>query len=89
MFDVIGMITAGLKVAGQAMARVWGEQTSAEASLQQRSEEAARKKHEALAMLKAANAQGDPHAITLALSAVNGWDTVLRRLHAEAAASSK
>lgn len=86
MWDIIGLLKSGLDTAGKIMSRVWGDQTSAEASLQQRAEEAATKKHAALALLREANASGDQHAISQALSALNGWDAELKRLKDQAEA---
>jgi len=89
MWDVVGLLTTAGDLAKKVLDRLWGDQTSQQASLQQRAEEAASKKHEALALLKAASEKGDAHAISQALSAVNGWDLALKRLHAEAAATNR
>lgn len=88
MWDVVGLLTTAGDVVKKVLDRLWGAQTSQQASLQQRAEEAAQKKHEALALLQAATAKGNAHDVTLALSAVNGWDRRLKQLHAEAAATA-
>ena len=89
MWDVVGLLKEALAVTGHVLHRLWGDQTSQQANLLSRTEQAVTKKHEALALLKAATENGNKHAITLALSAVNSWDTVLKRLRAEAAATAK
>lgn len=89
MWDVVGLLTTAGDLAKKVLDRLWGDQTSQQANLLSRTEQAVTKKHEALALLNEVTAKGDPHAITLALSAVNSWDAVLKRLRAEAAATAK
>ena len=89
MWDVVGLLTTAGDLAKKVLDRLWGDQTSQQANLLSRTEDAVRKKHEALALLKAATENGNKYAITLALSAVNSWDTVLKRLRDEAAATAK
>lgn len=87
------MITEGLEAVAtffdtvnKVLTRLWGTQTASQASLQARAEQAANKKHEALALLQQARNEGDLDAVDRYLSAVNGWDAELRRVREQAAA---
>lgn len=76
-------IAAIFGTAKTVLDRLWGEQTSAEASLQKRAEHAAIEKQRAKEDLVKAKDDGDRAD---ALDRLNRWDSELRRLHAEAVA---
>ena len=86
MFDVVGLLKAGLEVAGKVLSRQWGDQTAAESTLRKLAEEAAAKKRESYEKLREAQRAKDPAQVAQYLSAYNGWTAELRRLRERAAA---
>jgi hypothetical protein len=79
-------IAAVFGTAKTVLDRLWGDQTSAEASLESRAEKAAKAKQQAKEDLRKANIDGDLSACADALDRLNRWDAELRRLRDEAAA---
>lgn len=82
--DVLATITAVSEAVVKIINLVWGEQTLSEAALVRDAEEAARRKHEALAQLQRAREEGRSDDVVQYLSAVNGWDARLKHLRAQA-----
>lgn len=87
MFDlIIGTIKSVADIANKVLSRIWGTQTSEEASLERRAEKAAEEKHAALDRLREAADHGNTDDINRALDDINNWSAELKRVHAEAAA---
>ncbi len=87
MFElIVGAWKSTVDAASLVMKRLWGDQTSQEASLMKRAEQAEAEFRTASARLREANARGDEKAKSVALSDCNSWKSELTRLHAEAAA---
>lgn len=76
-----------LRVAGLVLGRLWGDQTKEAAALRRLAEEAAAKKKEAYAKLRAAQRARRPLAeVAQWLSAYNSWGAELDRLREQAGA---
>lgn len=77
---LFGTLGAAMTLADRLLGRLWGSQTFAEAALLRRGEEAAKKVEEAIDLLHDASARGDYDAMAMAMDAVNGWRSELRRV---------
>lgn len=75
-----------MDVAKKVLDRVWGDQTSQEASLMTRAEQAKANYDAARGRLQRATDDENPHEKAIALSDLNRWRSELNRLRDEAAA---
>ena len=86
MFDMVGLLKSGIDLTNRVLSRIWGTQTSSEASLEHEAEHAAAMKREALNKVREAHNANDPAAAARHMGDANRWHAELLRLRDEAAA---